>query len=142
MDFLNEIADYLDSEGVGTVGTDLFVGSLPPDPDDCVAVLGLTSNPIGVQRDVADLQFPRFQVITRNTDYEGASAALQAVRGALHGILSLNLPVGVNITTQQYIRLLRCHADQEGGPIGSDDQGRYEFSINFSAEYHYVPAPE
>lgn len=128
-DFLNELADYLADAAVtpdvGTVATDIFIGELPGSPDNCIALFGLPGSVIGDQREVASLQFPRFQVIVRNSSYENASNKLQDVRTKLHNKYGLDLPSW---------RVLRCHADQEGGPIGTDDQNRFEFSINFIAE--------
>ncbi len=141
LDFLDEIARYLDSLGIVTEGTDVFVNKQPGDIDNCVSLFGLVGPTVQAQRDVPGLQFPRFQVIVRNTDYNDASEKFQAVRSALHGIIQQILPVGVNTATTAYIRVMRCHADQEGGPIGEDDKGRSEFSCNFTAEYHhYDPA--
>lgn len=124
-DFLNEIADYMETAGVGTVATDIFIGEQPADPNDCVAIFGLPGEVIGDQREVASLQFPRFQVVIRNSDYDAGSAKLQDVRDTLHSKYGLQLPSW---------RVLRMAADQEGGPIGSDDQNRFEFSINFTCE--------
>lgn len=128
-DFLNEIADYMadaaTSPDIGTVATDIFIGEQPATPDNCVSIFGLPGTVIGDQREVASLQFPRFQVIVRNTSYENGSNKLQDVRTKLHGKYGLDLPSW---------RVLRLHAEQEGGPIGSDDQNRFEFSINFIAE--------
>ena len=124
-DFLNEVADYLQSQAVGTVATDIFIGKLPPSPDNCVALFGLIGTTLGQQREVAPLQFPRFQVLVRNESYDAASDKLQAVRTALHGKYGLMLANW---------RVLRCHVETEGGPIGSDDQDRFEFSVNFIAE--------
>lgn len=129
--FLDEVAEILETAGVGVwasnTGRNIFVGQLPPSPDNCTALLGLPGPNIGVQRDVSALNFPRFQALVRNTDYTLGDAKLRDVRNALHGLLGARL-------TDWYI--LRCHADQEGGPIGQDEEGRYEFSINFTAEMY------
>lgn len=129
-DFLNELGDYLATAGIGTVATNLFIGELPASPDNCVALLGLPGSVIGQAREVATLQFPRFQAIIRNTSYDTASDKLQAVRTALHNKYGVILP---------HWRILRMHAEQEGGPIGTDDQDRFEFSINFIAEINDEP---
>lgn len=144
MDLLDQLATYLAGLHLGTYGdadptkNDIFVAKHPADPDNCTSILGQLGRAIGVQRDVPELQLPMFQVIIRNTNYDAASAQLQAVRTALHGKLQLILPTTANTATDDYIRIMRCHADQEGGPIGTDDQGRFEFSINFDIEYHVV----
>lgn len=141
LDFLDEIARYLVTQGIGTAGTNIFVNELPDTPANCVAIFGLVGTTVQQQRDVPGLQFPRFQVVVRNTDYNDAADKFQAVRTALHGKVGLILPVGVNTATSPYIRVMRCHIETDGGPIGKDETGRVEFSCNFTAEYHhYAPA--
>ena len=129
-DFLDELGSYLDTENVGiydaTKNRNIFTSIYPASPDNCIALLGTIGTTLTSSRDVPALQFPRFQVIVRNTDYDDASTTMQSVRDALHG------QVGLALTSW---RVLRLHAEQEGYPIGQDKQGRYEFSINFIAEY-------
>lgn len=136
-DFLNELADYLEDQSVGTVATvsnsgNIFIGKLPASPNNCIALLGLPGTILADSRDVASLNFPRFQVLIRNEDYSDGAQKLIAVRTALHGLLGYYLP---------HWRIMRCHAEQEGGPIGSDDQDRFEFTINFIAELNDEDAP-
>lgn len=128
-DFLIQIASYLDTKNVGVFDTDagrnIFVGNVPPDPDECICILGLIGEVFGESKEVATLQFPRFQVLTRSRSYESASDLKEAVRTQLHAKYGVILPDW---------RILRCHAEQEGGPIGKDKVGRFEFTINFTAE--------
>lgn len=134
-DFLNLLAVFLESAGVTAVKT----GKQPAKPVNCTTLLGLQGPTVQAQRDVPELQFPRFQALIRNSSYEDASDEHQLVRETLHGLApGTLLPVGVNTATQPYVRVLRCHADQEGGPIGQHPDGGYEFSINFTAEIHHV----
>lgn len=35
---LDELASYMQTNGIGTLGTDLFAGQLPESPDACVAL--------------------------------------------------------------------------------------------------------
>lgn len=128
-DFLDEVGSYLDDQSVGVFdadsGRDIFRNHLPAAPDNCMVILGRPGTTIDDSRDAKNLQFPRFQIIVRNKDYALASAKMQAVRAALHGNYGLILPNW---------RVLRMYAEQEGQPIGQDDKGRAEFSINFLAE--------
>jgi hypothetical protein len=128
-DFLDEVAQYLDDSGVGEYSSDsgrnIFVNAQPPTPANCISIFGAPGANIGDQRNVASLQFPRFQALIRNVDDAAAATLMQSVRTALHAKYGVALPNW---------RILRCHADQEGGPIGKDGQGRFEYSINFSAE--------
>ncbi len=130
--FFDELLSYLDTQASSIVfdnatGRNTFLGELPASPDTCVALLGLVGTTVNAARDVPGLQFPRFQIITRSKDFETASTLLQDVRSALHGL------IGHDLTDY---RVLRCHAEQDGGPLGQDEQGRYEFGINMIAEYH------
>ena len=140
LDFLDELANYLQVLLIGTAGTNIFVNKQPADVDNCVCLFGLPGATAGAGRDVPGLQFPRYQAIIRNTSYNDGADKFQAVRTALHGLIGKILPNGVNIATTPYIRIMRSHAEQEGGPIGEDDKGRSEFSINFIAEYHHYDA--
>lgn len=38
MNILDAIAEYLEDEGVGTMGTTIFKGELPYDQDDCISL--------------------------------------------------------------------------------------------------------
>ena len=130
VDFLAQLADYLDNEGIGNSGVtsasnvNIFVGHYPNDPDNCIALLGL----IGQTKPdvyIAGFEYPRFQVIVRNTNYNTGAGKLRAIRNALHDKL--------NVTTSNFIALY-IQAEQDGFPLGEDGSGRFEFSINFSAQ--------
>jgi hypothetical protein len=77
---------------------------------------------------IRDFEYPRFQIVVRNTDYETGAAKLREVRELLHDQLAIEL---VNF----YV--LRIQAQQDGYPIGRDEKGRYEFSINFTAQHRF-----
>lgn len=133
--FYDELASHLenlDNTFIYASNTDrnVFTGVLPQSPDDCVAFFGLPGTNLTAQRDIPDLHFPRIQVLCRSVDYETGSDYLERVRAALHGIIAQDL-------TEWHI--MRLHAEQEGGPIGQDDQGRFEFSITFMGEYYKIP---
>jgi hypothetical protein len=135
-DFLDEVASYLEDEGVGVFDTDsgrnIFVGEVPESPVNLVALLGATGVTLGDAKQIKTLNFPRFQAYIRNASYSDGSTKLLQVRTALHALYGEILP---------NYRVLACHADQEGGPLGKDPQGRYEFTINFTAEINEQVAP-
>lgn len=129
-DFLSELADYLAREGIGSSTTDpvnIFVGSYPDSPDNCVALLGLLGQ-TQPNVNIADFEYPRFQIVVRNIDYETGAGKLREIRQAIHDKLM--------ITTEHFVALY-IQAEQDGYPIGQDDKGRFEFSINFNAQYRY-----
>lgn len=121
--FYSELGTYIETQDV-TVD-DVFVGILPPDPDDCSSILGLTGTTLGDSRDVAAMQFPRFQIISRNTDFNACVDEMVKIRDVIHGMIMVDLTSW---------KVLRLHADQEGGPIGQDKLGRYECSITYIAQ--------
>lgn len=132
-DFLSQIADYLETQGIGYATAqaghpvDIFVGKQQPSPDNCVSIIGEP----GIRTPdvtIADLTFPRFQILVRNTDFDTGSRKLRDCRTALHDKIALSL--------QNYF-CYYIHADQEGFPIGEDDKGRPEFSIHFASEIRY-----
>lgn len=83
-----EIAQYIQTAGLGTVGTDIFRRELPQTPVNCMAVLAppvsdgtiRTFGPDGTAP-VADQ--PRFEVVVRNTDKAAAFLLARRVRYAL-----------------------------------------------------------
>ena len=129
-DFLGQLADYLESHGVGVANganVNIFVSSYPDDPDDIIALLGLPGSEMP-NKYVQEFEYPHFQIMIRNSDYEAGAGKLREVREWLHDVLAMEL---VNF----YV--LRIQAQQDGYPIGRDEKGRYEFSINFNAQHRY-----
>lgn len=121
MSYLSDITDRLQTLSLGTVGTDLFQGHLPNDPVNCIAVM----NTGGTAPDMdIPTKSPTFQVFVRHTDYATGEARVTKVRNELHRIANTTY----GSTYFYYILAL-----SEGGHIGQDEQGAYEFSINFRA---------
>ena len=121
MIFIEQIAEYLQDQGIGTIATNLFIGNMPDSPDACVAVIN--SGGVEPSIDIPDKR-PTFQVLIRNTDYEAGEVKLAAVRTALHQFMNDYLVAGQ--TYVYYIYLV-----SEGGHIGKDVNGRDEWSVNF-----------
>lgn len=133
--FLDEIASKIAADVAGlefdnAAGRNVFVGVIPASPDKAVAIMGLPGTNIQDHRDIAELHFPRFQIITRSDDYEEAATLFEDVRTSLHGLIAHDLPTW---------HIMRCHVEQEGGPLGQDGEGRFEFSTNYISEYYKIP---
>lgn len=127
-DFLYQLADYIDRENLGDTSggasNNIFVGHYPDDPDNIIAFLGL----IGQSRPnqyIKNFEYPRFQVVVRNTDYEDGAGKMREIRNLLHDKL--------NLVTENFVALY-IQADQDFYPIGQDKKGRFEFSINFTCQ--------
>ncbi len=128
VDFLWQLADYLDRENIGDAsggsGNNIFVGVYPDDPDNCIALLGL----IGQEKpdiNIADFEYPRWQIIVRNTTYQTGAGVMRDIRQLIHDKLML--------TTENFVALY-IQAQQDTYPLGQDKKGRFEFSTNFTAQ--------
>ncbi len=120
------IRDLLVTAGVGTFGATsgwgIFIGSQPTSPDTSITI----------REYIADLPMPKFlidfpavQVMIRGAPggYQAAKAKARDVLNELHSIPSLDL----NGDRWNSIRAL-----SGPGYLGSDDNNRPKFSINFT----------
>jgi hypothetical protein len=96
MPILDDLALYLEQQGVGTRGTNLFANWLPDAPSTCVILFeygGLESiKPMAPGANSAVLEMPFIQILARSTDpvvararAQSAFAALDGYRGTLNG---------------------------------------------------------
>jgi hypothetical protein len=118
---IDDIAQYLVDDGLGTISTDIFISYMPDATDNALSVLD-TGGPLP-DPDIPT-HSPTFQVFIRAENYTLGKAKLDAVRDALHRIG--NEQIG---GTYFYYIL----AQSEGGHIGRNERGLDEFSINFIA---------
>lgn len=115
-----DVAQYLSSLGLGTVGTNIFVDFLP-DVDNAIAVYstgGFQSNA------KLSIDFPTIQIYVRNTSVQNAYDAIASVYDKLHGLNNVTLPQGTHIAN--------CVGLQSApNNIGLDDKQRQRYTINF-----------
>lgn len=126
MSMISEITEYLETNGVGTQGTDLFYSQFP-DNDDLPAVVVIDRPGTKPNIDITDIKSPMFQIIVRSATYATGESKLSDVRALLHGVINTYL-----VANGIYFR--RIQATSEGGHIGVNDAGMDEFSINFTTE--------
>jgi hypothetical protein len=78
---IEDLVDYLQTSGIGTVGTDIFVGELPLDKTDCIALM-VSPSPD------SDKSIPYFKqtidVWSRFGTYEDGYNKLQEVFDLIH----------------------------------------------------------
>lgn len=116
---LDDIKDYLVSNGIGVFGTDIFIGTLPPSPDDCIALFEYAGEPPDLHWDG---EYPGLQVMARGAKYPTARAKIEQVKNLLHGV------------TEEVIngtRYLLIHARHSPETLGKDENGRQLFVVNF-----------
>ena len=120
-----DLKDLIEDSSAGfglTFGTDLFISTMPSDPDDCVA---LYDYPGGGQEQFG-LENPNVQVLVRNIDYQVGYALCRDIKYELHD--NHNNEV---INSTRYIRI---HCVTDILYLGQDDLNRYKWSINFRAQ--------
>lgn len=123
---LESIGDYLVSNSQGTLGTDIFLGTLPNSPDACVAVYenagsspSFTMGSGGIRID-----YPMLQIICRaaREDYPTARDKAESIRVLLASVLEQTIS-GVHI--------MRIEPMGSVNQLGVDPQYRPLISVNF-----------
>lgn len=122
---IDDVANYLASNGIGTLGVNIFEGFLPQGVDQAVAVIKT-----GGDRPNIDLpvEHPSFQILIRNIEYDTGEAVFNKIRDLLHNQYNMQFQNGSSI----YFYYCRLRAD--GGFIGKDAKGRDSWSMNFECE--------
>ncbi len=121
---LPELGTYLQTAGIGTLGTDLFLGELPANPDNCVAILeyGGMAPEHDLGTTALRYEFPRVQVVVRNTSYATGRLKAQDILGDMAAVANETL------TSVYYL---------EAAPLQSpfllerDDNDRWVFACNY-----------
>ncbi len=116
---LNEIGTYLQSQGTGTLGADLFLGLMPDQPDNCIALFEYAGSP-------PDLhwpgEYPGLQVRVRNKSYAAGRAKIEEVVTELHGL---------HETVLGGTRYLLVKARGSPEVLKRDANNRVELFVNF-----------
>lgn len=121
---IDEVANYLAANGIGTVGTNLFEGLLPASPDSAVAIIETAGSK---PDEYLPTYSPSFQVLVRSTAYDLGRTVCDNIRTLLHN--KYNVTLVNNGNYYFWIRLIT-----EGGHLGQDQTGRDLFSMNFEVK--------
>ena len=118
------IAEYLETQGIATVGTNLFINTLPPEPDTCLII---TPYP-GVAKS-ENILHPydtfSFQLMSRSSNTETAFDLVMAAYDVLQGLGGL-------INGFWFVELVALQ--QSPLSMGKDALNRSLFSLNFRGE--------
>lgn len=126
---LEDIGNYLKEKGVGEPGIDIFYGSFPEKPDDCIAVFEYQGLP---QNQIAGTETPGMQIVCRTqTDYKKAHETLKAINNLLKeiGFEEGENSEGVNINDTLYFRIYPTLSGII--PLGQDENGRVRIAQNY-----------
>ena len=131
MAFPAEIATRLVAQGVGTLGTTIFIGSkanIPPGDGPFLSLIETGgTGPARTQNNTAT-QRPSMQIVVRG---KSAVATRTMSRLAWHELGNVNGLWGIKLTDVMYVSIT---ARQEPTDIGLDALGRIMFSFNIDAE--------
>lgn len=123
---LDDLSDYLSTNGVGTVGTNLFKGTLPSTPDAAVALFKTGGpapvNMMGAGPGTAVVERPHVQVLARDTRSDAAEKKAQDVWSLLDAF---------GDKTINGVRYLSVYALQTPFFLNRDGSGREVFACNF-----------
>ena len=116
---LSDIGIFLQSQGIGTLGANLFLGLMPDQPDNCIALFEYAGSPPDLHWDG---EYPGLQVRVRNKSYAAARTKIGEAMTALHGLHEQTL------SGTRYL-LIKAR----GGPevLKRDNNNRIEVFVNF-----------
>jgi hypothetical protein len=116
---LSDISTYLKNQGVGTPGTDMFLGLMPDQPDNCIALFEYAGSPPDLHWNG---EYPGLQVRVRNISYAAGRAKIGEVAKKLHGLHEQNL------SGTRYL-LIKARGSPE--VLKRDGSNRTEWFVNF-----------
>lgn len=123
---LESIGDYLVTNSLGTLGTNLFLGTLPESPDVCTAVFENAGTPPAFTMGTGGIaiDYPMIQIICRagREDYPVARDAIEVIR---------NLLASITDVTISNVQILRIEPMGSVNPLGVDPKQRPLLSVNF-----------
>jgi hypothetical protein len=119
-----EVAQYLEDNSIGIVGTDLFVDMLPDVQNDVFAVFTT-----GGQTPDIDLPIgsPNFELLSRSESAQTAYDLLKNAVDLLHQKMNSTL-----VTSGNYYYSILLNG--EINSLGRDEKGRIEYSANFNCK--------
>lgn len=124
---LEQLADQLATDGVGTVGTNIYIGLMPTSPDLCLALYEYSGDPPleAFQDGGASLDQPSVQVMARagRNDYPSARTLMLNARNSLTAVT--NVTIGS-------VRFLRVRDISAINALGGDEKDRPRFTLSLS----------
>lgn len=121
MAILDSLGTYLQTAGLGTLGTSLMLGRMPDSPDVCVALFedqGMSPSQV-FGTGVYGIDRPRLRVFTRaaQLDYPAARAKMVLVRASLGAIRATTLSGIPVMTVMSTSEIYPVKMDQDDRPV-------------------------
>lgn len=88
---LDDIGSHLQTNGAGTVGTDIFKGTMPDSPTICVAIYEYAG--VGYSRTSGSVvsENARIQIVVRDTGYSAARTKAETIKNILDALGNLTI---------------------------------------------------
>ena len=129
MALLDDVGTYLAGQvGSLTLGTNLFLGRMPDEPDTCVALFEYGGDaPVNTMGSDAmpPVEQPRIQILTRASGYSSARTLAISCFAALEAVLNESL---------SGTRYHRVAANQSPFPLERDSRDRVVWAQNFRVQ--------
>ncbi len=122
MNILQQVINYLEDQGVGTVGTDLFYSKMSDNPVS--QIVAFATGGLSPDRYLKSAD-PTFQILVRNKTYEDGQGKIDDIVNALHQKANLEL-----VTGEDYFYFI--FLIQEPTHLMRDEKGRHLWSLNFN----------
>jgi len=116
---LKEIGTFLQSQGIGTLGADIFLGLMPDKPDNCIALFEYAGSPPDLHWEG---EYPGLQARVRDKSYPAGKAKIEQIARVLHGLHETVLG------GTRYV-LVKARGSPE--VLKRDNNNRVEFFVNF-----------
>lgn len=117
MSIAHDIAEYLEDNSIGTVGTDIFSNETVLTTDNVIGIFDLP----GPEDYTADISDSSFQVLIRNTSQATAHTKADSIRALLHDFDG-------TIEGNSYLAI---YCSSVPNPIGRDESNRYRLTMTF-----------
>ena len=118
---VENLATYLQSQGIGTKASDIFVGLMPDNQDNAIMI----DQSGGVPEKYLPVRKSTVQISVRNTSYLTGLDKITTIYNLLHQKGDdLVLDAGG-------VDVMRIDALGDPGHLGQDESGRHIFSSNF-----------
>ncbi len=120
--FIDDLTTYLQTQGHGTKGTDLFKGNTPEAIDNLVVLNDTGGLPNVLNLKDADVEIVSVQILARNKRQELARDKLKSIMDELHQLTSTDLGTFTIIAAQ---------AIDRPAILRKDPKERWELVLNF-----------
>lgn len=130
---LKELATYLQGQGLGTMGTNLFYGFMPPDPDICLVLYEYGGLPLEPDMGTPNprIEYPLIQVVVRGSADEDQDAPRLKIQQAVTALTKIG---DQSLSGVQYLAVM---AKQAPFFLKRDENFRFYFACNFQVMKDY-----